>query len=95
MFRYFKNNITDKEWKKELKSIIKKEERNKELIPVFQNHIECLHILSWRYVLGELTTPDYLVHYEALKNLTMQRFSVINRIFGLKGPRFGEYGAFI
>ena len=95
MFKYFNNNIAEEEWKKELKSILKLEERNKELIPVFQNYIECLHILAWRYILGELTTPEYLEHYQALKNLTMQRFSVIKSIFGLRVPVIGEYGQFI
>ena len=94
MFLYFKNNLSEETWKKELKSILKLEERNKELIPVFENHIECFHILAWRYILGELTTPEYLKHYQALQNLATQRFSVINHIFGLKVPKFSTWGNF-
>lgn len=92
MMLYYKNSITENEWKKILKRFVKKKIRNQELVPVFENYMQCIHEMSWLYITGNFTTHEFYTQYLELRAITIQQFEVIEKIFNLKSPTLDEYG---
>ena len=90
-FSFFKGRITEEEWLKELKRIMKRISFSHEVRPVFETYTETIHTISWEYILHRFNTEEFFNRLDSLKKMTQDNFGTISRVFNYSDKlEFGE-----